>query len=148
MVLNNMYKNKYNTVQQICVGYDVWEVKWIFVDCIYYVCVCQMCNTMHFNKLQVFLSANYVWLVIFCRASKLYKREVWMDGDYFIHCIIQLYVILVRLEICEKVVSLWLYPMVNFIFRAIISSNCLLQVWNNYALFCQRVEQILHGFDM
>ena len=54
MVLNNMYKNKYNTVQQICVGYDVWEVKWIFVDCIYYVCVCQMCNTMHFNKLQVF----------------------------------------------------------------------------------------------
>ena len=54
MVLNNMYKNKYNTVQQICVGYDVWEVKWIFVDCIYYVFVCQMYNTMHFNKFQVF----------------------------------------------------------------------------------------------
>ena len=53
MVLNNMYENKYNTVQQICVGYDVWEVKWIFVDCIYYVCVCQMYNTMHFNKFQV-----------------------------------------------------------------------------------------------
>ena len=86
--------------------------------------------------------------IISCRASKLYKREIWMDGDYFIHCMIQLYVISVRLEIYENVVSLWLYPMVNFIFRAIISSNCLLQVWNDYVLFCQRGEQILHGFDM
>jgi hypothetical protein len=30
-------KIKYNTVQPICVGYDVWEVKWIFVDCVYYI---------------------------------------------------------------------------------------------------------------
>ena len=134
MVLNNMYKNKYNTVQSRYVldmmfGKSSGFLLIAFITYAYAKCIiqCISINSKFFyiNKLPMawYIFSGYKYI-----KSDLFKYIILLDDDYFMHAMIQFYMILGRLPIYANVVSLWLYPMMNFIFRPIICSNFLLQI--------------------
>ena len=158
MVLNNMYKNKYNTVQSRYVldmmfGKSSGFLLIAFITYAYAKCIIQcipISSMFVFNqqityKLLYFVGAFDNINVSNLISSNMEFNEWWLfhsRHDSILHNISSV------ANLCKHVVSLWLYPLVNFIFRQLGVPIFFCKCEIITALFCQRVEQILHGFDM